>query len=271
MKQSLTISSQNITYFEWGEKSNPTLVFLHGLGSNAYTFNELATLLKQSYYIVALDLPGHGETDLPPNSSFQLNDLAEWLHHVLKTLNLTNSHIAGHSWGGYIALTYASLYQPSSTLLLDGGYINASSIPGDTLQEEMEGATAYISQQIFDSTNKFDAAVSDHTHKRSYYDDGEKIRLIVKESTAHSIIKAKFDQPSNEILANIQTPVMLIRSMIPEGMNEIRDKAISHLRQKLSLEVHDIQASHELYEEVPVPISSIIYDWIHHKEEDQYD
>ncbi|KOP80986.1 hypothetical protein AMS59_00625 [Lysinibacillus sp. FJAT-14745] len=48
---------QNI--YQWGDSQNPTLLFLHGLGSTGLAYGELAKYLPE-YHIVSFDLPGHG-------------------------------------------------------------------------------------------------------------------------------------------------------------------------------------------------------------------
>ncbi|KGX87464.1 alpha/beta fold hydrolase [Pontibacillus marinus] len=269
MKRSITLRNQDITYYEWGNNQNTTIVFLHGLGSNAYTFSEVAFKLKASYHIISIDLPGHGETDLHQEESFSLEVLAIWLHQALLQLGVSNSHIAGHSWGAYIALVYSSLYKTKSVILLDGGYINASLIPGTSLEEELEGATSHLQSYQFPSIEAFTASLNSNktelnieAQKRSLFYNGDKWRLIVSESTAHAIIKANFEHPTLNTLSSIDNPVLLLRSTIPEEMNEIRKLATDRLLKMLDLMVHDIHASHDVYLEKPDRVKTILIQWL---------
>ncbi len=49
---------------EWGNKDNPTVICIHGLGNTSLSFLELGELLGNEYHIFSIDLPGHGKT--PP-------------------------------------------------------------------------------------------------------------------------------------------------------------------------------------------------------------
>ncbi len=63
MKQ-LMIEKENIKarVCEWGNKENPVIVCFHGFGGMNLSFIEIAEALKDDYYIVSIDLPGHGKT-----------------------------------------------------------------------------------------------------------------------------------------------------------------------------------------------------------------
>ncbi len=54
----------NVHITEWGTKSKPVILCLHGLGSTSLSFIEIAEELKGEYRFVSIDIPGHGKT--PP-------------------------------------------------------------------------------------------------------------------------------------------------------------------------------------------------------------
>ncbi|MFT5443421.1 MAG: pimeloyl-ACP methyl ester carboxylesterase, partial [Myxococcota bacterium] len=47
----------------WGDAQKPTLVLLHGGGSNAHWWDHLAPQFAKSHYVVALDFRGHGVSE----------------------------------------------------------------------------------------------------------------------------------------------------------------------------------------------------------------
>lgn len=94
----------------WGNENQTTLLFLHGLGSTAASFTELATLLSAKYRILALDLPGHGDsTFIKDEKFFSVDSLANWGVKVLKYYNIRDVHVVGHSIGGNIGLAIAKM------------------------------------------------------------------------------------------------------------------------------------------------------------------
>jgi len=87
-------------------------IFLHGWNSNGQVWNPLRQQLKGSTHYW-MDLPGFGKSAIPgvPWGSLEY---AQWLHHLISQLNLTEPPIlVGHSNGGRIALRYASLWPNS--------------------------------------------------------------------------------------------------------------------------------------------------------------
>jgi pimeloyl-ACP methyl ester carboxylesterase len=85
-----------------------TLVLLHAAVGHARRFYAWVPGLCRHYRVVRLDLRGHAESEVPPNSS-PLNmdrlvaDVAELLDH----LGVKSCHIVGNSAGGYIAQNLA--------------------------------------------------------------------------------------------------------------------------------------------------------------------
>lgn len=53
-----------VVYYEWGEAGNPRVVVcVHGLGRNARDFDVLAETLAPTHRVLAIDMPGRGESD----------------------------------------------------------------------------------------------------------------------------------------------------------------------------------------------------------------
>ena len=84
------------------------VVFLHGMGTSATTWNRCMELLQDRFTVVAPDLLGHGESPV-------LDDPAEYTRdRTLIDLDDIVSELerppvlVGHSLGGYLALAYAA-------------------------------------------------------------------------------------------------------------------------------------------------------------------
>ncbi|MCC9043810.1 alpha/beta hydrolase [Myroides sp. M-43] len=55
----------NMHYLEWGDKKNPTLVWIHGTYSNGYELYEIIDqLINMNLHIIAIDYYGHGFTPI---------------------------------------------------------------------------------------------------------------------------------------------------------------------------------------------------------------
>jgi len=88
--------------------------------------------LGEKYRVIAADLPGQGDSDLP-NDGYDTQSLATRMHGVLQQLGVERYYLAGHDIGAWVAWTYAALFGQEiiKLALLDAG------IPGVTLPETL--------------------------------------------------------------------------------------------------------------------------------------
>lgn len=93
------------------------VVFLPGWGDSSASFNGLAGLLRDKYQIYVLDLPGFGGTQAPPRA-WGLEEYADFLEAWLKKLELKPFALAGHSYGGAVAITAAGRKKIAEKLIL---------------------------------------------------------------------------------------------------------------------------------------------------------
>jgi pimeloyl-ACP methyl ester carboxylesterase len=59
-----------IFYREAGPKDAPTILLLHGFPTAGHMFRDLIPELADRFRLVAPDLPGFGQSDMPPRSAF---------------------------------------------------------------------------------------------------------------------------------------------------------------------------------------------------------
>jgi pimeloyl-ACP methyl ester carboxylesterase len=60
----------NIFYREAGRKDAPSILLLHGFPSASHMFRDLIALLADRFRLVAPDLPGFGQSDMPERGTF---------------------------------------------------------------------------------------------------------------------------------------------------------------------------------------------------------
>jgi pimeloyl-ACP methyl ester carboxylesterase len=60
----------NIFYREAGPKDAPAVLLLHGFPSASHMFRDLIPLLADRFHIIAPDLPGFGQSDMPDRGKF---------------------------------------------------------------------------------------------------------------------------------------------------------------------------------------------------------
>lgn len=128
-----------IAYWDSGGDRKP-LVLVHGFGGEKDNWNRLARFLVREYRLIALDLPGFGESDAPPEASYCIPDQVTRLHAFIQALGLQRPHIAGHSMGGFICASYAGTYPQdvaSLWLISSAGIFNGT--PSELLSQVTRG------------------------------------------------------------------------------------------------------------------------------------
>src|SRR5271169_5031603 len=60
----------NIFYREAGPKDAPAILLLHGFPSASHMFRDLIPLLADRFHVIAPDLPGFGQSDMPARNEF---------------------------------------------------------------------------------------------------------------------------------------------------------------------------------------------------------
>lgn len=86
-----------------------TIVLLHGFLESSAIWDDFANSLAKRYRVIAIDLPGHGQSDcFGYIHSMEL--MAEAVRVVLKKFQLRRIFIVGHSMGGYVTLAFSERY-----------------------------------------------------------------------------------------------------------------------------------------------------------------
>lgn len=114
------IKDLNINYVQYGKGSD--IVLLHGWGQNLEMMDPIGKNLDDNFKITILDLPGFGSSE-KPNFAYTINDYTEFLHEFLKSLDIKNPILIGHSFGGRIAINYSAIYPVNKLVLFGSPFI----------------------------------------------------------------------------------------------------------------------------------------------------
>jgi pimeloyl-ACP methyl ester carboxylesterase len=102
-----------------GTSGNPAIVFIHGNSSDAATWDmQLAeTQLTNKYYLIAIDLPGHGLS--PRNNDYSMSAVVQIVKDNIAALNLSEFILVGHSLGTCIIGEIAHLLPGCKGVVLE--------------------------------------------------------------------------------------------------------------------------------------------------------
>jgi pimeloyl-ACP methyl ester carboxylesterase len=126
------IASRRVRYVDLGEGDGPPFLLVHGLSGNWQNWLENIPRLAAERRVVALDLPGFGQSDDPaeritmPRYGRAVNELAE-------TLDLGEVVLVGNSMGGFVAAETAIQFPARVERLV---LVSAAGITSSDLRRE---------------------------------------------------------------------------------------------------------------------------------------
>lgn len=108
--KTVNINNINIFYREAGNKSNPTILLLHGNPSSSHMYRNLINKLLDDYHIIAPDYPGFGNSDQPAMDEFEYNfdNLALLINEFVLKLKLEKFSVYVHDYGAPIGFRLAT-------------------------------------------------------------------------------------------------------------------------------------------------------------------
>jgi pimeloyl-ACP methyl ester carboxylesterase len=112
--------------------SGPPVVLVAGFPQSCYAWRRVMPLLAEHHTVVAVDLPGQGDSDKPA-SGYDTLTTARRLRELITALSLKRYVLVGHDIGSWVGYAYAHEFQREmrGLVLLDGN------IPGVTLQSTL--------------------------------------------------------------------------------------------------------------------------------------
>jgi pimeloyl-ACP methyl ester carboxylesterase len=123
-------------------EGEPLIFFQGGPGFSAALLRDDAELLSDRFAVVLIDPAGSGSST-PPSDPSDYDHLghARFYHEVAAALGIGPAKIMGHSFGGIVALTFASLFPSSTTRCI--------SVASRAVGAEIEGEEAAAEMQAF--------------------------------------------------------------------------------------------------------------------------
>lgn len=126
----VNIDGMDISYKTAG--SGKKLLLLHGWGGCGDSFLPTFNYLSQFFQVYAPDFPGHGESSMPPEGGWNVDDYMKITLGFMDAVGIEKADIIAHSFGGRVSILLASKHpERVGKLLLTG---SAGLIPQRTLK-----------------------------------------------------------------------------------------------------------------------------------------
>ncbi|MEE8404567.1 MAG: alpha/beta fold hydrolase, partial [candidate division Zixibacteria bacterium] len=209
---------KHLYYETQGDKQSPALLMLHGFLGSSKDWSEVTETLKEKFFCILPDLPGHGRTMPLADSDYTMQSAAQSLLTILDREEIKKCSLVGYSMGGRLAL-YMAFEQTEyfSELILE------SASPG--LKTEKERAARIESDRIVinrlktQTMNEFITSWYSNSMFDSIRQDREKFEKLLKnrsENNSEALSKSlKFmgtgvQPPLWDILPELKLPTLLI-------------------------------------------------------------
>ena len=216
----ISVNGNSLHYRDWGGSGQP-VVLVHGLASNCRIWDLVAPILSQQFRVVALDQRGHG-LSFKPDEGYDFATVVSDLDGVIDALELTHPIIAGHSWGGDVALEYDIAYPGKARgfCFVDGGTIEISGRADWTLDDaKREMAPPLwtgVTLEAFSARLRSRSISMDNPHIEdivlanfNVQEDGTIASRLTRENHFR-IIEALWDHRPSELYPNVRCPVLLM-------------------------------------------------------------
>jgi pimeloyl-ACP methyl ester carboxylesterase len=178
------VDGVTIHFQEFGERTAPPVLMIHGYSSSTHTWNNVAPRLADGgFRVFVVDLIGFGFSDKPAWSDYTFDSQARMIARLMNRLGIGRATLVGSSYGGGVAASVA-LDNPERVekLVLVGAVCNdeiknlpitkLATLPlfGDVLTPFLAGSRFYIRARMRNSFNK-----ANH-----HLIDGERIESVMR-------------------------------------------------------------------------------------------
>jgi pimeloyl-ACP methyl ester carboxylesterase len=98
------VSTRRHTISTMEAGQGPPVLAIHGLGGTKGSFLPTLAALADRFRVIAMDLPGFGDSDKPVGAPYDPGFFARAVTDLLDALDLDRAHLVGNSLGGRVAL-----------------------------------------------------------------------------------------------------------------------------------------------------------------------
>lgn len=102
------VGALRLHYAAWGPRNAPPVLLLHGGAANTHWWDWVAPELAGGFHVLALDLPGHGQSMWPRPPRYRMQDFAAAVVGFARSLGIRRLDLVGHSMGGKVVMLVAA-------------------------------------------------------------------------------------------------------------------------------------------------------------------
>lgn len=210
MEKTIYRKGEKIKYQSTGE--GKVIVLLHGYLESHHVWGEFRTDLAKNFHVLAIDLPGFGESDEHDLVTY-IEGMADAVHAVVTAEEISTCFMVGHSMGGYVTLAFAEKYEDHLN-----GYCLFHSTPASDNEEKREHRRREIDlidmgkKELIINFNIPNTFADDNVEK--FKEEIERIKGIAIQTKNEGIknaLKGMMQRPDRYyLLRDFQKPILVV-------------------------------------------------------------
>ena len=116
VSKTATVDGLQFHYLSAGH--GPAVILLHGYTQTSRMWRPLIPRLAEKFTVIAPDLPGLGDSDIPTDG-LDMKSAAVRIHALVKTLGVEKARVVGHDIGLMVAYAYAAQFPGETEKLVE--------------------------------------------------------------------------------------------------------------------------------------------------------
>lgn len=192
--KTIEVDGLDIFYREAGNKKNPAILLLHGFPSSSHMYRDLMNDLSDSYFLIAPDYPGFGQSSMPSplTYNYSFDNLANTMNHFIDALDLEKFSLYVQDYGGPIGFRMAA-QRPE---LIQALIIQNANAYNEGLGDALKPLVDYIENQNEETERAVRFFLSFEANKWLHTDGAEDILKISPDS--YTLDQHYLDRPGND-------------------------------------------------------------------------
>ncbi|MDX5476198.1 MAG: alpha/beta hydrolase [Bacillaceae bacterium] len=236
--------------------SGESLVLIHGFLGTHKVYHKVIDKLAETHDVIAIDLPGHGESKLPDNVH-SVYQYAETIIQLLQHIQIPKATWIGHSFGGYITYAAADKYKEH---LVRGAAVYATPASDDTKTQKIRDlnikAINKVGVPVF-----ADARVPTYFCERGKIEDINYAVHLAEKTSKEGAIRATMamrDRPNQTLLLDtLDFPFLIVR-----GTRDSWDGEFKTSNPSPFVTISDTETSHMGMLDNPEQFLTVLNKWL---------
>lgn len=204
---------------EFNAEHNQQFLLVHGLASNAQTWDQVGRVLAQAgHTAVAIDQRGHGLSQ-QLDDGYDFDTITADINCVLDTLAWEQPIVVGQSWGGNVITAFGANYPHRSAglVMVDGGFLDfgGSDQPWEAIEKRLtppslaKSSMEMIRSILKSSHPDWTAEGVENTLANLWVNEEGVLDRRLKLNNHMAIVRHMYEQNMVELYKKIEQPVLI--------------------------------------------------------------